>query len=65
MRVTIDPRLCEGNGVCELVAPWHFEVIDDLARLLTPQGADSDDAALLRAAEECPRQAILVETGMR
>jgi ferredoxin len=62
MKVTIDSQLCEGNGVCELVAPRYFEVIDDLAHLLGQTSDETDDAVLLRAASECPRLAILVET---
>lgn len=65
MRVTIDPDLCEGNAVCEALAPMLFELDDaDQARLLEA-GQDGDVAdehrdLVERAAQSCPRLAISV-----
>ncbi|MEU1305214.1 MULTISPECIES: ferredoxin [Streptomyces] len=67
MRIGIDPGVCEGNAVCEALAPMVFELDDrDQARVIddvvTPDGSVSDEhrALVERAAEGCPRLAIQV-----
>lgn len=67
MRIEVDPALCEGNAVCEALAPMIFELDDrDQARLLAevrgPGGEVGDEHRLLveRAVEGCPRLAITV-----
>lgn len=67
MQIGVDPGLCEGNAVCEALAPMIFELDDqDQARLLAevrgPGGEVGDEHRLLveRAAEGCPRLAITV-----
>ncbi len=65
VRISIDPQRCEGNAVCEALAPMVFELdAAQQARLLTdvtgPGGEVSEDYRTLveRAAEGCPRLAI-------
>lgn len=67
MRIGIDAGACEGNAVCEALAPTVFELDDrDQARVIddvvTPDGSVSDEhrALVERAAEGCPRLAIQV-----
>ncbi|MFJ3667442.1 ferredoxin [Streptomyces sp. NPDC090106] len=67
MRIGIDPGMCEGNAVCEALAPTVFELDDrDQARVtddvLAPDGSVPDEhrALVERAAEGCPRLAIQV-----
>ena len=61
MRVIVDPDLCEGNGVCEQVAPEMFRVgDDDRARVLLELPAEELRAKLEAAVRRCPRQAIRV-----
>ena len=59
MRVIVDPDLCEGNGVCEQVAPEMFRVgDDDRARVLLERPAEELRAKLEAAVKRCPRRAI-------
>jgi ferredoxin len=67
MQVTIDPTLCEGNAVCEALAPLVFDLDEnDQARVLAdvqgPGGEVPDEHRMLveRAVEGCPRLAISV-----
>lgn len=67
MKVSIDPKLCEGNAVCEALAPHLFVLdVDEQAKLLVDDSAvgqvsEVDLAhrnAVERAVENCPRLAI-------
>jgi ferredoxin len=59
MRVIVDPDLCEGNGVCEKLAPEIFRLgDDDQARVLVEQPPASAEARVEQAVKRCPRQAI-------
>lgn len=65
VRITIDPQLCEGNAVCEALAPMVFELdAEQQARLIAdvagPGGEVPAELRTLveRAAEGCPRLAI-------
>ena len=62
MRVIVDATLCEGNAVCQRLAPEVFRVgDDDLARVLTEQPAEDLRAKVELAVRRCPRQAIRLE----
>ena len=62
MRVIVDATLCEGNAVCQRLAPEVFQVgDDDLARVLTEQPAEDLRAKVELAVRRCPRQAIRLE----
>ena len=57
-RVEIDRSLCSGYGICSDLAPDMIELDDrSEARL---RRAETDDAAVLAAAAECPMGAIRV-----
>lgn len=61
MQVWVDPQLCEGNAVCEALAPAVFAVGSDWqVEVLHPQVPEEDHALVRRAAESCPRLAIRV-----
>jgi ferredoxin len=61
VKIVIDPVLCEGNGVCEALAPDVFAVGDDgQAYLVAGEPAETARALVRRAAEGCPRLAITV-----
>ncbi|TQC44510.1 ferredoxin [Rhodococcus sp. WS4] len=67
MRISIDRELCEGNAVCEALAPLVFDLDENdqarvLAEALRPDGEVSVDhrALVERAVEGCPRLAISV-----
>lgn len=60
MRVHVDPRLCEGHGLCVETAPAVFTLADDDLATCVERPA-SDLHALVRAAVDvCPRGAITI-----
>lgn len=60
-KVEIDRSLCSGYGICADLAPGVIE-LDDRAEA-TLRTAQTDDAAVLAAANECPMGAIRVLHG--
>jgi ferredoxin len=63
-RVGVDPKRCQGTGVCAATAPGHFRVVDGRSRPLAELADPAD--VVLAAAESCPVEAITVhdtETG--
>lgn len=67
MQISIDPDLCEGNAVCQALAPLVFDLDDaEQARVLPSafeangEVAESQRSLVERAVEGCPRQAISV-----
>ncbi len=62
MRVTVDPVLCEGNGVCTYVAPEIFALgDDDKARVLVERPGEARRAEVETAVRRCPRRAIRLQ----
>jgi ferredoxin len=60
-RVTIDRDLCIGSGDCGRLVPAAFRLDeDDSISIVLPGAQDADPALLLRAAHDCPTQAIAV-----
>ena len=57
-RVLIDRSLCSGYGICADLAPNVIELDDRSEAAL--RTAETDDAAVLAAATECPMGAIRV-----
>jgi ferredoxin len=58
-RVSVDPDLCIGSGDCARLAPSAFRVNDDLGvSVPLEEAATTDVALLIRAAMNCPTQAI-------
>jgi ferredoxin len=70
VRITIDHGLCEGNAVCEGLAPMVFDLDDEAQARVLPEAAEGagrpdevgEEHRVLveRAAESCPRLAITV-----
>ncbi|MBX7446919.1 ferredoxin [Mycolicibacterium sp. 3033] len=59
--VTVDPRLCEGHGICIELASQVFDLgDDDIASVTDQQQALAQPAQVRAAAAACPRQAISV-----
>ena len=64
MRVTVDPDLCEGNGLCAKAAPEVFELgDDDKAQVLIERPGEGLRAKVETAVRRCPRQAIRLVEG--
>lgn len=60
-RVSVDPELCIGSGDCARLLPDAFRVDDDQGvSVVLPGAAEADRQLLLRAAMQCPTQAIRV-----
>jgi ferredoxin len=59
--VRVDPRLCEGHGICMELAPDVFDLGDDDIANVTDEHPDERfRAKVAAAAAACPRQAIVV-----
>lgn len=58
MKVKVDFDLCEGNAVCQKVAPDIFDVGDDDRATLLRDPSDDDRDAVEAAVRRCPRQAL-------
>jgi ferredoxin len=57
-RVSIDPELCNGYGVCEALAPDVFVLADD--GLASVRQGISEDEAVREACDNCPMGAISI-----
>lgn len=62
MKVTVDPLVCEANGVCMGLAPEVFEVDDDdrLHILLPDPPAETHDR-VRHAVRSCPKAALSLD----
>lgn len=62
MRVIVDRELCEGQGMCERLAPDVF-MLDDAGVLhLRVESLPAERVEAVRAAvRRCPKQALRVE----
>jgi ferredoxin len=59
VRVELDSTRCTGLGVCEAMAPSHFEVQDDGSLSVLKPTASPDELAEVRAAvQSCPVEAL-------
>jgi ferredoxin len=59
MRVIVDRELCEGQGVCEQLAPDVFMVDDaGVLHLRVEEPAAERVAAVREAVRRCPKQAL-------
>lgn len=77
MRVFIDQGMCTGCGVCCEFAPDVFRVsaMDGLGYVVHAESGlatsepvnvpDGQDLQVLRAVEECPSEAVMINTVMR
>jgi ferredoxin len=59
MKVTVEPDLCEANGLCVLAAPGVFDLIgDDVVDILVPEPPPDLQSAVADAVMACPKQAL-------
>ena len=66
MKVSVDPARCQGHARCIAFAPQTFDLDDEgysFVRAGCAEVRAADEAVVLRAAENCPEQAIVVESG--
>lgn len=60
LRVSVDPKVCVGNAMCEAIATATFRLNEQRqSEAVDPQGDTYEK--VLEAAENCPVSAILVE----
>jgi ferredoxin len=63
MKVTVDPDLCEANGLCVAAAPEVFDLIgDDVVDILLPEPPPEMESAVAEAVSACPKQALRIIT---
>lgn len=59
MRIELDRTKCTGLGICESLAPNHFEVdADGRLELLDENVTDADLGAVDEAISGCPTEAL-------
>lgn len=59
MKIIVDDVKCTGLGICESLAPDHFEIDDDGNLVLLAECVeDADIAAVEAAVEGCPTAAL-------
>lgn len=62
MKILVDYEKCTGLGICESLAPGHFEVNDDGDLLLLEEiVSEADIQAVEEACAGCPTEAIRIE----
>lgn len=59
MKVTIDEEVCIGCGTCEMMCEKCFKLEGEVARVIKDE---CDSCDLGEVANDCPVQAIKVET---
>jgi ferredoxin len=59
MKVSVDPLVCEANGVCVGIAPGVFDLDDDDELHITQP--DGDLERVTRAVESCPKMALTLK----
>ncbi|MBU9765969.1 ferredoxin [Mycobacterium sp. TNTM28] len=61
-KVHVDFGICESNGVCMGIIPEVFDLDDeDYLHVLQEEVTPENEAQILEAVRQCPRQAISVE----
>lgn len=60
-KIKVDFDRCQSNGLCESIAPGHFEVDDDdFLQILDENVSDDDLAQVEQAVAACPTSAISI-----
>ena len=63
MNVTVDWDLCDGNGVCAIEAPTHFEMNDDDELIVLKHAVSADERPQVEAAVRvCPKRALALQS---
>lgn len=62
MRVVVDPELCQGHTLCNMVAPDIFQLRDDdgHAYVVVDELTAAQEELAQKAAVGCPERAITV-----
>lgn len=60
LRILIDRQKCVGSAMCVAISPSVF-AIDSEGKAIVKPGATDDQDRIMRAAEECPALAVIVE----
>lgn len=61
-KIIVDRNRCTGIGICESIAPEHFEVGDDGAlTLISDRFTESDYEAVEEAVRSCPAKALKLD----
>ncbi len=62
MKIVVDENKCSSLGMCESVAPEHFEVGDNgELQISQPTPPDGDRALVEEAVAACPTAALRIE----
>ncbi len=62
MKIIVDQGRCTGLGICESLAPDHFEINEDGELvLLDATVSDSDLEEVRSAVEGCPTEALRIQ----
>jgi ferredoxin len=62
MRVTVDPDLCEANGVCANLVPQVFDLDDeDVLHITVPEVPAGLADKVRLAVQSCPKMALSLE----
>jgi ferredoxin len=62
MKIVMDCGRCTGIGVCESIAPEHFEVNDDGTLQVLDENVGEDDRDTVEeAVQSCPARALALE----
>ncbi|AIG78549.1 Hypothetical protein AJAP_28555 [Amycolatopsis japonica] len=62
MKIVLDRGRCTGLGICESLAPDHFEIDDNGDLVLLDEVAEGDALAEVEAAVAgCPTEALRLE----
>ena len=58
-RIEFDARKCTGLGICESLAPDHFETTDDGSMtVLVGEVTAADESLIAEAVRSCPTAAL-------
>lgn len=59
MKIIVDRGRCTGIGICESIAPDHFEVGDDGTLVLLKENVSEEERELVEeAVRSCPAKAL-------
>jgi ferredoxin len=63
VRVSVDPELCQGHTLCNMVAPdiFHLRDEDGHSYVVVDELTPEQEALAQKAAVGCPERAITVE----
>lgn len=62
MRVTVDPMVCEANGICEQLAPEVYELTDEDDLIIKqPDVPPELEDRVRQSVDRCPKLALRVE----